>query len=106
MDAFFVLSGYLITSLLLAERARHGRISLVAFWVRRAVQLVAWNKLLHAGAAKHPDLVAVLDLNKVACPGGRFTWTVNGVRIRSDGRHFTPTGVAEGHRPLAAAAAR
>jgi peptidoglycan/LPS O-acetylase OafA/YrhL len=36
---FFVLSGYLITSLLLAERARAGRVDLRAFYVRRALRL-------------------------------------------------------------------
>jgi hypothetical protein len=35
----------------------------------------------------------VLDLPKVVCPGGTFTWTVSGVRVRSDGLHFTPAGV-------------
>src|SRR6476620_10416434 len=40
VDAFFVLSGFLITSLLLAERADHGRIRLAAFWVRRARRLL------------------------------------------------------------------
>jgi peptidoglycan/LPS O-acetylase OafA/YrhL len=36
---FFVLSGYLITSLLLAERERVGRVDLRAFYVRRALRL-------------------------------------------------------------------
>ena len=36
---FFVLSGYLITSLLLAEKASSGRIDLRAFYVRRALRL-------------------------------------------------------------------
>jgi peptidoglycan/LPS O-acetylase OafA/YrhL len=40
VDAFFVLSGYLITSLLLVERARSGRIRLGAFWGRRARRLL------------------------------------------------------------------
>jgi peptidoglycan/LPS O-acetylase OafA/YrhL len=36
---FFVLSGYLITSLLLAERSKTGRVSLRAFYYRRALRL-------------------------------------------------------------------
>lgn len=40
VDAFFVLSGYLITSLLLAESARTGRVDLAAFWGRRARRLL------------------------------------------------------------------
>lgn len=40
VDVFFVLSGYLITSLLLAERERTDHIALVAFWLRRAKRLL------------------------------------------------------------------
>jgi len=40
VDVFFVLSGYLITSLLLAESRRTGRIQLLAFWSRRARRLL------------------------------------------------------------------
>ncbi len=36
---FFVLSGYLITSLLLAEREKSGRVDLKAFYIRRALRL-------------------------------------------------------------------
>jgi peptidoglycan/LPS O-acetylase OafA/YrhL len=39
VDLFFVLSGFLITSLLLGEHHRTGRIDLRAFWVRRARRL-------------------------------------------------------------------
>jgi len=39
VDVFFVLSGYLITGLLLAEQDGQKRISLGAFWARRAVRL-------------------------------------------------------------------
>lgn len=40
VDVFFVLSGYLITSLLLSEHHEHGRIDLGAFWARRGLRLL------------------------------------------------------------------
>jgi peptidoglycan/LPS O-acetylase OafA/YrhL len=40
VDVFFVLSGYLITSLLLAEWTSSGRIDLKRFWLRRARRLL------------------------------------------------------------------
>ncbi len=44
VDVFFVLSGYLITSLLVAEHRRSGSIALREFWLRRARRLwaAAW----------------------------------------------------------------
>jgi peptidoglycan/LPS O-acetylase OafA/YrhL len=39
VDLFFVLSGFLITTLLLREHAWSGRIDLIAFWGRRARRL-------------------------------------------------------------------
>src|SRR5262249_58885993 len=50
VDIFFVLSGFLITSLLLAERASTGRISIRDFYIRRARRLLP---------ALHPLLLAV-----------------------------------------------
>lgn len=39
VDVFFVLSGFLITSLLVSEYERHGEISLKRFWIRRVRRL-------------------------------------------------------------------
>lgn len=40
VDVFFVISGFLITSLLIREKAKNGRISLRSFWQRRARRLL------------------------------------------------------------------
>src|SRR5690349_11316784 len=40
VDIFFVLSGFLITSLLVGEWSRTGRISLPQFYLRRALRLL------------------------------------------------------------------
>src|SRR5205807_10328736 len=40
VEVFFVISGYLITSLLLAEWEYEQRINLKAFWLRRARRLL------------------------------------------------------------------
>ena len=40
VDAFFVVSGFVITGVLVRERERSGRISLRAFWIRRARRIL------------------------------------------------------------------
>ncbi|HWB38277.1 MAG TPA: acyltransferase, partial [Rugosimonospora sp.] len=51
VDVFFVLSGYLITSLLVAEYRRRGRIGLGGFYLRRARRLLPALYLLLAAVA-------------------------------------------------------
>ncbi|HMF83751.1 MAG TPA: acyltransferase family protein [Acidimicrobiia bacterium] len=58
VDAFFVLSGFLITSLLLAEWRNEGRIALGAFWARRARRLLPALFLVLAGVAVYGAVIA------------------------------------------------
>jgi peptidoglycan/LPS O-acetylase OafA/YrhL len=51
VDLFFVLSGYLITSLLLAEWRSHGHIALGSFWARRARRLLPALVIVMLGIA-------------------------------------------------------
>jgi peptidoglycan/LPS O-acetylase OafA/YrhL len=51
VDAFFVLSGFLITALLLREQAISGRVRLRAFYRRRVLRLLPALVLLLAGQA-------------------------------------------------------
>jgi peptidoglycan/LPS O-acetylase OafA/YrhL len=48
VEVFFVISGYLITMLMIAERQRTGRVSLRDFWRRRAKRLLPalWTMLI------------------------------------------------------------
>ena len=61
VDAFFVLSGFLITSLLLAEWRSQGGIGLVAFWSRRARRLLPALFLMLAGVAVYAAFIAQPD---------------------------------------------
>ena len=61
VDTFFVLSGYLITSLLLVEYTSTGTVSLRDFWVRRAKRLLPAALLLLAAVAVYGWLVAPTD---------------------------------------------
>ena len=60
VEVFFVISGYLITALLLAEWRQRGRIDLKAFWLRRARRLLPALYLL---------LVVTLAFAVVFLPG-------------------------------------
>ncbi len=63
VDVFYVLSGYLITGLLLSEFARRGRVKLSAFWLRRARRLLPALLIV---------LVAVTLMVRFAEPAGLY----------------------------------
>src|SRR5690348_17618441 len=58
VDIFFVLSGFLITDLLVASYDRTGRLDLAGFWTRRA------RRLLPALAVM---LVVVTEIGRASC---------------------------------------
>src|SRR3954451_7050141 len=62
IDAFFVLSGYLITTLLLRERVRAGRIRLGQFWARRARRLLPALLVVVTTVAVADWLTAPIDM--------------------------------------------
>ncbi|MEP6760043.1 MAG: acyltransferase family protein [Sporichthyaceae bacterium] len=51
-----------------------------------------WNRVLRSVAAAHPN-VRVVEFCARVSPGGQFTMTAGGVRVRTDGVHLTPEGV-------------
>jgi len=61
VDTFFVLSGYLITSLIINEQQRNGTINVRAFWVRRFKRLLPAAILLILGVAAYAEFVASSD---------------------------------------------
>ena len=79
VDVFFVISGYLITSLLLSERAERGSIDLRMFWFRRGRRLLpALFFLLVATLAFAlvftPGDVARLRFDSLAAAGYVSNW--------------------------------
>jgi peptidoglycan/LPS O-acetylase OafA/YrhL len=98
VELFFVLSGYLITGLLVAERSSTDAIDLRAFWARRALRLypalvvAVIGALIFAGVLGNPGLgdsgvaisalAALLYVNDFALLGGNFngyldpTWSL------------------------------
>src|SRR5215210_4059397 len=68
VDVFFVVSGFLITGILLADYGRTGSISLGAFYVRRARRILPAAALTLIAV----DLVASLALNFVRARGAEI----------------------------------
>jgi len=64
VDLFFVLSGFLITTLLLRERASTGRVDLKAFWIRRFRRLVPALLLVLLALAAYIHFVAIVDVTR------------------------------------------
>ncbi len=79
VDVFFVISGYLITSLLLAEQRGRGEVSLGQFYLRRARRLLPALFLLLATVSLFtviflPDEIRSLRADVVAAFGYATNW--------------------------------
>ena len=94
VDVFYVLSGFLITGILLAEFERRDRIGLAAFWLRRARRLLPALLLL---------LVVVTVLVRFVEPSGAVPgyrgsalsalfYFANWWQIAASGNYFVATG--------------
>ncbi len=95
VDVFFVLSGFLITSLLLDELDFTGRIDVLGFWRRRAKRLLPALALMVLAVAAvsalfPPEAVARLRDDAVAA----FVWVVNWSFIARQTDYFTEGGTA------------
>jgi peptidoglycan/LPS O-acetylase OafA/YrhL len=90
VDVFFVLSGFLITSLLLDELGGSGRIGLTGFWIRRARRLLPALVLmvLTVGAVRQllpAEAVAGLRGDAIAA----FFWVANWRFVTTQTDYFT-----------------
>lgn len=89
VDVFFVVSGFLITTLLLREQALTGRIALGAFWRRRARRLLPALVLVVTAAATGAwiaggDVLVGLGRQLV----GAATFSYNWLGIAADDAYF------------------
>jgi len=104
VDAFFVVSGFLITGLCWPSGS--GPAGSGSARSGAAAPADRHLRLLAKVATASPARPHILDLNKLVCPDGKFTWSINGLRVRGDGLHFTPARRPAGDRTLAAPPAR
>ncbi|MGW1077292.1 acyltransferase family protein [Streptomyces sp. NPDC002537] len=93
VDIFFVLSGYLITDLLLAERRAEGRIDLRGFWIRRTRRLLPVLALVLVTAT---CTATVLRPHRLTTATGDLlsavTFTNNWWQIATDASYFAHFG--------------
>ena len=95
VEVFFVVSGYLITLLLLAEHERTGRIDLKAFWARRARRLLPALFTLLIAAATLSAFVPYLRASLARLRDQllfAFLYVSNWFQIVDDQSYFDATG--------------
>ncbi len=94
VDMFFVLSGFLITSLLIRERAVMGRVDLKKFWLRRARRILpAATSVLVLGTAAAGLVGGDAAVGLKSQFFGTLFFANNWVQIAGSQSYFAETGV-------------
>ena len=89
VDVFFVLSGFLITGLLLREVEQRGRVDLAAFYARRARRILpAAAVVLGATLGASWLLLAPLDLPRVAADVAAAALSVGNLRFAASATDY------------------
>ncbi len=92
VDVFFVVSGFLITTLLVHEHRRTGRIAFSRFWVRRARRLLpALVLTVTVSVLIARTVSADLLVNIGRQIGGALTFSTNWVEIVAGSSYFDQT---------------
>jgi len=92
VDVFFVVSGFLITTLLLREIGKRGRINLPQFWLRRARRLLPALVSVVLISVSVSWLVGgdlLVDIGRQAL--GALTFSNNWLEIAADSSYFART---------------
>jgi peptidoglycan/LPS O-acetylase OafA/YrhL len=90
VDVFFVLSGFLITSLLLDELGRAGRIDLTGFWIRRARRLLPALVLMVLAVGSARQLLPAQALTGLRDDAlAAFLWVANWRFVEQKTDYFT-----------------
>jgi peptidoglycan/LPS O-acetylase OafA/YrhL len=92
VDVFFVLSGYLITSVLLREQAAKGDISFSDFYIRRVLRLMPALVLLVVGDGVLAALFGGPSPNKLLDAAAALTYLMDFVRAFSHVSDFSTLG--------------
>lgn len=92
VDVFFVVSGFLITTLLLRELHARGRVDLPRFWLRRARRLLpalVTVVVVSVGTARLVGGDLLVDIGRQAF--GALTFSTNWVEIAAGASYFHST---------------